>query len=592
MWTDRTPDLSTVRASRVDAAGNYLDGEGIVVDERTGRSNPAIAIDGNGPAWFVVTSDSRTVRGVFISRSGERTSEPFTIGSGWDVSVLWDGAQYLVLFADGSLRMATVSPSGAVGEIRTVVAEDTIEQGGVFEGNFYSEPRLVLLQNRPVAFFVREHGTCSDGCAVDFAVMGLRLDSNDAQPFVVLAPAAPALGAAAGSTHAFVAADLPQGVGGVLLSADGLEQGGVSFVLDPNGMQPSVAFDGTDYLAAWISMPGEKLAAARVSSTGAVTRTVMRSDRGETSAIPSVAANASLRPLVGFTQLHSAYDSMMRATLLFASELDDEAGSLPAAPTDVCASPNADGTTTVSWAPPRDVLGISVELELPDGAFRQIAVAPAEATSARVAAPGLEGNAFRVRAWNARGLSAPSPLGQTHPPPTATLRSSMRACAGSPATISITLDGIAPFTIRWSDGFVQPNVNATSAARTVTVTRDTTFTIVSVADASCTTNEVPESIRITVDPQPAIQDQTREVRVGSGQTATLTVTAKDATSYAWFEGPRGNTSRPAGGNSAAFTTPALTRTTQYWVRVSNRCRSVDSGPITVTVNGKRRTARK
>jgi uncharacterized cupredoxin-like copper-binding protein len=266
--------------------------------------------------------------------------------------------------------------------------------------------------------------------------------------------------------------------------------------------------------------------------------------------------------------------------------------ALPRAPSIVCATRNDDDTVTVRWQPAQNALGIAIELELGDGMFRQIGVAAGGATTARIPLSGLEGDAVRVRAWNAGGLSAPSSIAPSLPPPFATLRSSMRACAGAPSTIAVTLSGTPPFTIEWSDGHVQTNVRSNTATRTVTVARDTTFTIVSVADASCEAGQVAESIRVSVDPQTRIHDQTQDVRVRPGDTATLSVVASDATSYAWFEGAPGDTSRPAGSNAATFTTPPLTRSTQYWARVSNRCGSVDSQAMSVLVNAKRRAARR
>ena len=176
--------------------------------------------------------------------------------------------------------------------------------------------------------------------------------------------------------------------------------------------------------------------------------------------------------------------------------------------------------------------------------------------------------------------------------PAATLRASQRACANTPATITVFLAGTAPFTVQWADGVVQTNLPTSTATRTVQVAEDTTFTIVSVQDSSCGVNETPESIRIDVDPQPAIEDQTRALTVTANQAATLTVSASDASQYAWFEGARGDTSHPVGKSSATFTTPPLTRSTGYWVRVSNRCGNTDSDTINVSVSAKRRAARR
>jgi hypothetical protein len=78
-------------------------------------------------------------------------------------------------------------------------------------------------------------------------------------------------------------------------------------------------------------------------------------------------------------------------------------------------------------------------------------------------------------------------------------------------------------------------------------------------NASCT------SPSITVQPQP----QT----IASGQTATLSVTATGTAtlSYQWYQGFSGTTTTPVGTNSHTFTTPTLTATTPYWVKVSNSC---------------------
>jgi hypothetical protein len=53
--------------------------------------------------------------------------------------------------------------------------------------------------------------------------------------------------------------------------------------------------------------------------------------------------------------------------------------------------------------------------------------------------------------------------------------------------------------------------------------------------------------------------------------------------YWWYRGEAGDTSTPVGTNSASFTTPALTQTTTYWVRVSNSAGSEDSTVATITV---------
>ena len=71
--------------------------------------------------------------------------------------------------------------------------------------------------------------------------------------------------------------------------------------------------------------------------------------------------------------------------------------------------------------------------------------------------------------------------------------------------------------------------------------------------------------------------------IASGQTATLSVGASgEGLSYQWYVGASGTTSGPVNGaTTSVFTTPALTSTTSYWVRVSNPAGAVDSNTATV-----------
>ncbi|HEX9458938.1 MAG TPA: M57 family metalloprotease, partial [Thermoanaerobaculia bacterium] len=65
--------------------------------------------------------------------------------------------------------------------------------------------------------------------------------------------------------------------------------------------------------------------------------------------------------------------------------------------------------------------------------------------------------------------------------------------------------------------------------------------------------------------------------IPSGQTATLTATVTGGNgtfTYAWFDGSLNDTSNPVGTNSPTFTTPPVTGTKNYWVRVTNACGNV------------------
>ena len=104
--------------------------------------------------------------------------------------------------------------------------------------------------------------------------------------------------------------------------------------------------------------------------------------------------------------------------------------------------------------------------------------------------------------------------------------------------------------------------------------------VVSEAELTITNDDAAElPPEITVQP-------TRSQDIASGSTVTLTVTAIGNTlSYQWYEGLTGSTANPISGETAAtFTTPALTATTNYWVRVSNLAGDADSNDATVRIN--------
>jgi len=83
---------------------------------------------------------------------------------------------------------------------------------------------------------------------------------------------------------------------------------------------------------------------------------------------------------------------------------------------------------------------------------------------------------------------------------------------------------------------------------------------------------------------PTISSQPVSTTINSGSTAALSVVASGTAplTYQWYRGAVGTTTTPVGTNSASFTTPALTATTTYWVRVSNTAGNVNSALATVT----------
>ena len=91
---------------------------------------------------------------------------------------------------------------------------------------------------------------------------------------------------------------------------------------------------------------------------------------------------------------------------------------------------------------------------------------------------------------------------------------------------------------------------------------------------------------ITIGAPPVITTQPASQTIASGQTATLSVVATGTAplTYQWYVGTSGTTTTPiAGATASSYTTPALTSTTSYWVRVSNASGTADSATATITI---------
>lgn len=95
------------------------------------------------------------------------------------------------------------------------------------------------------------------------------------------------------------------------------------------------------------------------------------------------------------------------------------------------------------------------------------------------------------------------------------------------------------------------------------------------------------SLALTTSGSPAIAVSS-PVSVNAGDAPTLTVSAAFGLAYQWYQGASGDTTRPvAGATRASFTTPPLTQTTSYWVRVTNAAGFSNSTTFTIPVTPSR-----
>ena len=148
--------------------------------------------------------------------------------------------------------------------------------------------------------------------------------------------------------------------------------------------------------------------------------------------------------------------------------------------------------------------------------------------------------------------------------------------------INATLTGNGPWNITWSDG-VSATSTTSTISRSVAPPTAWQYTITRISDVN-RQGTASGGAYADIQQVASIQSQPQSVAIPKRSTATLSVAAAGGApyTYQWYRGTSGQTGTPVGTGSS-FTTPKLTSTTSYWVRVSNRCGSVDSQTATVSV---------
>ena len=137
---------------------------------------------------------------------------------------------------------------------------------------------------------------------------------------------------------------------------------------------------------------------------------------------------------------------------------------------------------------------------------------------------------------------------------------------------------------------VSQPVASTSASFTTPVLTASASYWVRLSNAAGFTTD-SNAAAIFVNQPPAIVTGPASSRVNPNTSVALSVTAgasgtSDSTiNYQWYSGQSGDTSAPVGTNAASYTTPSLTATASYWVRLSNSASlTTDSSTATISVN--------
>jgi hypothetical protein len=201
----------------------------------------------------------------------------------------------------------------------------------------------------------------------------------------------------------------------------------------------------------------------------------------------------------------------------------------------------------------------------------------------------VSGNAT-LRAWDKEAVAevygnglpcqAPSNLNTTN---------STSVPSGQTKTLTVSASGSTPFTYQWYEGTSGTTTNpvgTNSSFTTPPITQTRNYWVrVSNACGSADSATITITVSGPTCTAPAVTTQPAGQAITSGGTATLNVEASGTAplSYQWYEGAVGDTSKPVSTNKT-FTTPALTTTTSYWVKVSNSCGSANSNLATITVS--------
>ena len=161
---------------------------------------------------------------------------------------------------------------------------------------------------------------------------------------------------------------------------------------------------------------------------------------------------------------------------------------------------------------------------------------------------------------------------------------------GQTATLMVTASGTGTLAYQWYE--VKNGVNTMIAGagnntyNTPPLTVTATY-FVRVTNAYGATDSLSATVEVqpVISQAPLITQQPVNQTIATGQTATLSVVAGGGQplSYQWYQAASNSNLLIPNATGTSYTTPALTATASYFVRVSNSYGMVDSTTVTVTV---------
>ena len=123
--------------------------------------------------------------------------------------------------------------------------------------------------------------------------------------------------------------------------------------------------------------------------------------------------------------------------------------------------------------------------------------------------------------------------------PTSAASGTTTICNGGAATISAALTGTGPWNVTWSDGVTQSGILSSPAARSVSPSVTTTYTITALADSKCSglAADRTGSAVVTVNPRPAsVVSGTGPLCNGSSATISAALSGTGPWNVTWSDG--------------------------------------------------------
>jgi hypothetical protein len=160
---------------------------------------------------------------------------------------------------------------------------------------------------------------------------------------------------------------------------------------------------------------------------------------------------------------------------------------------------------------------------------------------------------------------------------------------GTTQTLSVNVNsGGRPVTYAWFAGErgdtsrpagTTPSISVTPPASTpywVQVSND--------CGATATSDTIHITVRPCTAPKVVLQPASSQAVTGGTSALAATISGTGPMSLQWYEGFPPDTSRPVpGATSASASTPSLFTTSNFWLRATNECGTVDTAAATVTV---------